>query len=78
MIIKENKKGNAINVREDPKLSESEMEFISYVAELADENWYEVLNYIETHHLKKRLKEYDEELAQEIRGGLLMKSINNE
>lgn len=74
MKIKSKKNGE-VRICNDTKLSRDEKEFISYVAEISDESWYDVLDYIETHHMISRLRNYDETLAQEIRGGLLMESV---
>ena len=45
---------------------------------MTDESWQDVLDYIEAHHMMTRLRNLDEELVQEIRGGILLESCGVE
>ena len=67
-------KNGEIRISNDIKLPQEESDFISYIAEVTDESWQDVLDYIEAHHMITRLRNLDKELVQEIRGGIILES----
>ena len=71
-------KNREIRISNDIKLSQEESDFISHIAEVTDESWQDVLDYIESHHMIKRLRNLDEKLVQEIRGRILLESCGVE
>ena len=52
--VKINKNGE-IRISNDIKLSQEQSDFISHIAEVTDESWQDVLDYIEAHHMITRL-----------------------
>ena len=75
--VKINKNGE-IRISNDIKLSQEQSDFISHIAEVTDESWQDVLDYIEAYHMITRLRNLDEELVQEIRGRILLESCGQE